>query len=215
MARRYLKEGPGAGYTIEYEITSIKNITINNQKVVDDDMISIDCSVIAEAFVRFENYYYGDEFSYVPIEITNLEMEKSYDTTEEFDKDDIYYALFGLKAKSYQGGGWSHSTYKGDLYAKNNSITDTGEGFWVYEISGYITDDEIVEFIDKVLTGDFIHTEYNVFDEDDELIETFDTEYEAIDFAEENNCSEVEMVTYREQFDGLLIDEDSEIVWRK
>lgn len=212
---RYLKEGPGAGYTVEYEITKVNHIYIRNQTIKDDDMVYIDCDVDVEISAGFSSYYYSGSMNYIPATITGLTIEKTYDSTEEFDEDDIRYAIDGLKVKSRQGGGWSHYTYEGDISSNNtNDIKDTMEGYFVYSVEGYITDEDIINYIDRVVSGESLYTEYNVFDSDDELIETFSYEEDAIEYAEKNDYAYVELLILEETLNGdIEVVDEQGIVW--
>lgn len=128
---------------------------------------------------------------------------------DEFDTKIVY------------GGGWSHSTYDGTLAELSDvySVDYTGSFQNEYEMGitgadAKITEQGVIDYIDKVVTGDDQEIHYNVFDEDGDLIETFDSQEDAIEFAESNNGDSVEEIIIRIGINGEVYVLDSTTVWR-
>ena len=128
---------------------------------------------------------------------------------DEFDTKIVY------------GGGWSHSTYDGTLAELSDvySVDYTGSFQNEYEMGitgadAKITEQGVIDYIDKVVTGDDQEIHYNVFDEDGDLIETFDSQEDAIEFAESNNGDSVEEIIMVIDINGEVDVLDSTTVWR-
>ena len=124
--------------------------------------------------------------------------------------------------KIVYGGGWSHVTYDGTIAELSDvsSVNYTGAYYNDYdtEITGAdakITEQDVIDYIDMVVTGDDLETHYNVFDEDDDLIETFDSQEDAIEFAKNNNGDSVDEIILITDINGESDVLDSTTVWRR
>lgn len=214
-----LVEGPGAGYTISGEI---KNIKINSfeYQIINETEIDVDCDIDAELFdCEFYSYYYGGDIDSVPIKITRLHLETFVDeiSTRDIDEYDIRDTLIGVKIKALLGGGWSHSTFDGEVTTddiKDNSYGD----FYIVEMDFYIPNKTIVNYIDRVVTGDTYANIYTVYDYNDNIIyDEAETEYEAIKYAEaHDDASYIVRIEFLESPDGEWdFTGDDEVVWER
>lgn len=138
-----------------------------------------------------------------------IEDIKSLLVKETFDTKIVY------------GGGWLHVTYDGTIAELSDvySVDYTGAYHNDYdtEVTGAdakITEQDVIDYIDKVVTGDDQETQYNVFDEDGDLIETFDSQEDAIEFAKSNNGDSVDETLLIIDINGEVDVIDSATVWR-
>lgn len=283
--KNYLKEGPGAGYTIDvkdYNVQSIDNLTLDSiERAGNKYFVGITIKgkcigkVIANG-VHAESYYYGtEELNDVPAEFTWFEYDftddyyidelilndnavKSRifkDYSEDYDSvEDVDYSDFSLEEifkyltvedidpvsiKEYleqeiddasssliYGGGWSHATYDGQL-TKDDSGAESFDNANI-TCDMYITNKEIIEYIDKAVSGNNTEETYEIIDDEyDDIIESYNTnEYDlddvikkAIEYAENNDELGIEDLIIRKtywksDFEGNWDPEDDEIVWR-
>ena len=105
------------------------------------------------------------------------------------------------------GGGWAHDTFtgviEGDYYDVENAPYSTD----ILNFSIKIENENVIKDIDKAVTGEDWVDQYDVIDTDGDIVDSFDTEDEAIDYAKKNRC--VEVVHRQLQF-ALLDDFESE-----
>ena len=147
-------------------------------------------------------------------EIAKEEIEKNKDeiigilTKDTFETDHNY------------GGGWSHSTYDGTIATFSEYGDDISYKYYtndfdleILDVEAKITEKEVIDYIDKVVTGDAIEIQYSVYDEDWEHIESFDNQEDAIEFAKSNNGYFVTEVTLKTDIDGNTSIFDDETVW--
>ena len=118
----------------------------------------------------------------------------------------IEYQLSGLSMDYVFGGGYMHSTFDGRIAESGETVTPDGTTF-----DAFITDQPVIDWIDKCVLGDNEYTEYGLFDDNGTpLDEYFETKEEAEARAEElvnSNSYEGDYITvvadyYREQFNG-------------
>lgn len=226
---KMLKEGPGAGYTIR--VNGIDNVNITSARLVQTDpdygwIIEVDGTCTLDKVVA-DSYYYGTEELFdVEARVLKLYVEwynegLGYPQPEEMDESELIdlakSELVNLddEIRYNYGGGWMHSTYNGTIGEISDSRDD------VVEL--VITDQEVIDYIDKAVTGDTIYDVYYVEDERDDIIEAFDDEKDAVAFAKEElasgNYSEVtvEKVVEKYLFGGepdVDFYGDSEVVWQ-
>lgn len=157
--------GPGAGYTIKWNLESINNInSFNVTNVSEPDeygliTVEADCDVdVTVEIVEAYSYYYGIDrpINDVAAKMTKVSFEidpdqwpelgsfydAGVDFAAEFLNNEIYDTI--SNGEVMYGGGWSHSTWDGTL-------TD-------YEHDGLIeikvTDEEIIEYVDDAVSGE-------------------------------------------------------------
>ena len=174
--------GPGAGYTIKWNLESINNInSFNVTNVSEPDeygliTVEADCDVdVTVEIVEAYSYYYGIDrpINGVPAKMTKVSFEidpdqwpelgsfydAGVDFAAEFLNNEIYDTI--SNGEVMYGGGWSHSTWDGTL-------TD-------YEHDGLIeikvTDEETIEYVDDAVSGAF----------------EYDNEYDAVEESKRNN----------------------------
>ena len=220
-------------------IDSIDDFTIRN--VYADDYygdkffcMDIKCKINITVDVdSYWSYYYGSNevLTDIPGVITDLTIEGIADISSVYDVDPysddwnyeeaenalynidekalmeiIEYQLSGLSMDYNFGGGYSHSTYDGRIAESGETTTNDGTTF-----DAFITDQPVIDWIDKCVLGDSEYREYGLFDEDGTpLDEYFETEEEAKARAEElvNSADyEGDYITvvvdyYKEQFNG-------------
>lgn len=161
--------------------------------------------------VNFEEFDLGD--LNISVEDFNTKSSEFIDMVEDLiaSQDNTFDFVYG--------GGYSHSTYDGQIMSiKDNDFADM-----------YIDDStekgkQIIEYIDKAVQGENIYNDYSVV-MDGDYEETFTNKYEAINYAK-NYIEEkgidyvgecyVERTEYIETFDGTDYDTDiqeTEIIW--
>ena len=190
---KYLREGPGAGYEIEAKghYDSPYNIVIKDIVSEENDYgkwCTVYCDFNADVTfdkISFYGYYDGATLEDISANVDVADYEIDFDGYEESEitvercEAAIRWASFDYE--TVYGGGWSHSTYDGTLSDREGEpqvcLSDKSK--------------ELISFIDRAVTGDNIFCDYAVYDEDDELLEYFDDETEAIEWAKANKGTEV------------------------
>ena len=157
--------GPGAGYTIKWNLESINSVnSFNVTSVSEPDQYGLiaaeaDCDVdVTVEIVEAYSYYYGIDspINGVSAKMTKVSFEidpdqwpelgslydAGVDFAAEFLNNEIYDTI--SNGEVMYGGGWSHSTWDGTL-------TD-------YEHDGLIeikvTDEETIEYVDDAVSGE-------------------------------------------------------------
>ena len=77
----------------------------------------------------------------------------------------------------------------------------------------YLSNPEDIKKVDRMTQGYGYETQYYVFDENDDIIEVFEDENEAIEYAKKNNCSSVERVFVTIDWNGDEDIEHDSFVW--
>ena len=193
--------------------------------------------------LRFSSYEYGGEISIeVPVKISKMEMdftvapfsdiedeseyrEKMSGITEEnvmqyIDIETVKEALISdnFETDIVYGGGWMHATYDGTLstmkdYVDYNNASYNDYEFAIDKVDAKITDEEVIKFVDDVVSGENYQDSFGVYDENDELLDSFDDLDDAVEFAIKNNGAYIERYTYEVKFDGELDFISSVTVW--
>lgn len=218
--------GAGAGYnikgTIDYDSIKINSFEVMEPFIATDDLgggrtmdyqvIQIKCDIdCAAEDVSSEAYYDGGVlFGFTPIKITELSLIPKYvDDIEDISEIDEYVirdALDSLKFHPIIGGGWSHSTFDGDITSDTNDLEENSyTDFYFNEIVMHITNAQAIEVLDQYAAGDNIVDIYSVADIDGDYIEdNFHDLEDAISYAKENNGYQVisEKIIYTYGIDG-------------
>ena len=236
---KQLNEGPGAGYTLEgkIKISGIETLKPVKYDICNDFGyknsydVTFDCVGIGtiEDF-KFDSYMYGDTIDSANIDISavrvNIWKEDGFENIEEFVKSNLEYiknCIVGARVESSHvyGGGYIHSKFDGTICEVdeilNNSYSDEfGEVCTeLFAMDATIRDTDIIEYVDKAVTGDNYYDRYEVM-VDGDCIEDFETESEAIEYAKKDpDADEVVRVSYHEMFNGDLDIEESETVWER
>ena len=165
-----LVEGPGAGYSIEGQLTNIhiNNFTYDVVNKVGSNVVVIDCDIdaVSEDTDAY-SYYYGDKIGNVPVKITNVEyyLEDEEDIPKKPEvAEDLKFYLDGCYYSANIGGGWTHETFYGKITA--GEIRHYNHEFSPLRyIEMECTDEGDILYIDDVVTG-----EYEREDEVDESV---------------------------------------------
>ena len=215
---RMLTEGPGAGYTVETK--GIDNIVITSINYSRDESGGSIYSINGTATIdemRANSYYYGTGTINGPIKVSlNYVWLSDYDTSGIEDDSELIEVA---KETIYEhadtsfvyGGGYSHSTYDGQV----GELDGHSDDYW----TGYIYDDSIIRYIDDAVSGDNKYEYYRVVLDDYDVYDAYDTEDEAIDIANELGDSgeyesvTVERVTEYIDYNGETIDDYTEQVY--
>ena len=169
--------GAGAGYNIK--------------GTIDYDSIKINSFEVNGPFTATEKLSGGHTQDYQVIQI-----KCDIEDISEIDESVIMDALYDLKFDAKIGGGWTHSTFTGDISCGIYDL-DVWESsdFGIDEIVMYITNKDAIEVLDKYATGDNYEERYSVVDIDNNIIsdDFYGDELKyAIAYAEENNGYQVE-----------------------
>ena len=153
-----------------------------------------------------------------------------YLTVEDIDpvsiKEYLEQEIDDASSSLIYGGGWSHATYDGQLTEDDSGAESFDNANITCDM--YITDKEIIEYIDKAVSGDNTEETYEIIDEKyGDIIESYNTnEYDlddiinkAIEYAENSDELGIEDLIIRKtywksDFEGNWDPEDDEIVWR-
>ena len=165
-----LVEGPGAGYTIEGQLSDIQihDFTFS----VNDDIVTVNCNIDAiSKDTEAHSYYYGDVIGKVPVTISKVQYyiyDDASSITEDAVREDLKYYLDGIKYEAIVGGGWSHTTFDGNITAKMFRHYNGADSDVIY-LEMDCTDEGDILYIDDVVTG-----EYEREDEEDYIDESLE-----------------------------------------
>ena len=231
--KKHLTEGPGAGYSIETKGLNVDGFITSANVVGNTDLgytiVECDCKISGYADeIYAQSYYYGTgEIENVPVEVTKVVFQLA--DAEGRDEDgnldlsilsDI--AIDDLNSakdiKDIYGGGWSHSTWDGTLVeaTTKDKVKFNGVG-WVTSATIKVTDKAVIEFVDKAVQGENTKTTFEVRDEDDDWLESFDTQEDAIEYAKQDRRA-VEVIRYEDYYDihgETYSTSESETVWKR
>ena len=237
---KQLNEGPGAGYTIKgnLSINNVNTLSLVDIKKSDSTWtdkqydVTFDCTAMGKITdLSFDSYMYGDSVDEAEVAIDGVKVSiylgSGEEVTEEFVNShltDIKDALIGcsLKISFVYGGGYMHSTYDGTIGELDEVVKDTDVIYFdnwdaeVFAISANLTDDRLINWIDKVVTGETYTTVYTVYDDNDDAVESFEDESTAIKYAQEqypDSYSRVEREEFKEYMNGDQDFLDAETVW--
>jgi len=220
-----LNEGAGAGYHITGTIGAVDVKSFNVAKTEEDKYgvptYFLDCDISATLEdVTFESYYDGGHVDSAQIQIAYLALIDNHDPEEkgELNETNIAQSLEGTHVKNLVGGGWTHSTFTGDLEGNENAEGSVYSDFYVDEVGYGFVDQDLVKYIDLAVQGENVVEEYIVYSEDYDELDRFDSEEEAVEYAKNTpNAVKVEQYSYRYEFDGDIDinSEYSETVWEK
>lgn len=232
--------GVGAGYSVKSELDNIRvnNIELDNQhEHYGTSVIACNCDIDCDATIKnASSYYEGADINITtPCKITYIEVQLFYKQDIEsifgvedadeidianFNKDafiDYLESLFynGVISETGIGMGYIHTKYNGQIANRK----DYGKEYPTELISleATISDTDIINYVDKVVTGEDLSTTYSVF-LDDDISNEFEEEDEAIDYAKElyeegDGDIKVVMEVFREDFEGNWDLDYDEVVW--
>lgn len=187
--------------------------------------------------LEFSSYYYGGSVDrVVDGKATKISLSMTFEADSmrvdsDFVERKIRNAMNTIReilshdefdTKIVYGGGWSHSTYDGTLAELSDvySVDYTGsfQNEYEMEITGAdakITEQDVIDYIDKVVTGGNFEKIYSVLDETNALLDSFGTFEEAKDYAfSEKDAKRIVKETVEVTFeDDVNYTDDYEIVW--
>lgn len=220
-------EGAGAGYEIRGTVLSAK---VNNFEIIgnttnqyNEKMYELKCDIdVKLEDVQFESYDYGGKIDF-PIDgkVTYLIVSENGNNDVEGDltNSDIESALDGAKIKEMLGGGWVHETFTGEFSGEFDG--DLYGDYYALDYEMVLTQDTVVDFIDKKVDGVLDEVTYCVYDKNNDPVDDFTDKDEAIEYAKKNDCIEV-IEKYHDyaliSADGSIDDnsyEDGDIVWKR
>ena len=163
-SRRAIMAGPGAGYTIKWNLESIKSInSFNVTNVSEPDQYGLitaeaDCDVdVTVEIVEAYSYYYGIDspLNDVPAKMTKVKFEidpelwpeigSLYDADVAFAEELLNNEIYDVVSNGevMYGGGWTHSTWDGTLTDYDHDDL----------IEVKVTDEEIIQYVDDAVSG--------------------------------------------------------------
>lgn len=158
--------GPGAGYTIKWNLESINNInSFNVTNVSEPDeygfiTVEADCDVdVTVEIVEAYSYYYGIDrpINDVAAKMTKVSFEidpdqwpelgSFYDAGVDFAAEFLNNEIYDIisNGEVMYGGGWSHSTWDGTLTDYDHDDL----------IEVKVTDEEVIQYVDDAVSGAF------------------------------------------------------------
>ena len=164
LNEKALNEGPGTGYNI-YGTATIK---VDNVKVLSREdykhstTYEVSFNGKGTADIDFTSYYYGGSLKDVPVVATKAYVGvetgviNNGDTVEQYIESLFYNEE--LKIDLIYGGGWSHSTYDGTVASEEFAAENTYADISVTDMK--ITDEDIIQYVDSVVQGDYEDDDY-------------------------------------------------------
>ena len=182
----------GGSATVECNIKINGSVAANSYYYGCDYIDGVDMTILsAEVNLGFgENFNkeiltqeavskYTSQFGVEDIETLYEELIDNV-TVDDIDMsyivDVLKHDISNLTGKGSYGGGWIHSTFDGEF--ELDDIDDRSGYNDTYNLMVQINNANVVEFIDKAVTGD--NVQYVTLDDYD-VIDAFNTEEEAID----------------------------------
>jgi hypothetical protein len=228
-----LTEGAGAGYTLsgKMSITAVESLTPIKYEDADYGSYDVTFNCVALGKIedfQFNSYMYGDSMDEAEVEIssikTNFYCGEGIEDIESFVKsnlEEVRDCLVGatVRVDYVYGAGWSHSKFDGTIAKIDDTVKDSdivySDNFdiEVFEFDAKIKDTDVIEYVDKAVTGDNFSYMYTVIDADGNPGDAFFEEDDAIEYAKKNNCQAVDKTECKELFGGETEWLDSEIVW--
>lgn len=164
LNEKALNEGPGAGYTIKgTTIIKVDNVKVLSKEDNEyDTTYEVSFNGRGTADIEFASYYYGDSLEDVPVVATKAYVDVDTDdinngyTVEQYIESLFYNEE--LKIDLIYGGGWSHSTYDGTVASEEYPAENTYADIVITDMK--ITDEDIIQYIDAVVQGEFENDDY-------------------------------------------------------
>lgn len=211
-SKKRLNEGPGAGYSVKGKVTNVHNVQVVSDVESESEyysntlMATAECDVVG---VSASSYDYGREIvggSPIP---AKLEIKLDYDK-DEFNNGatQVVEALGDdFEFDAGIGGGWSHVTFNGVIEGDYHDVENSPYSIDILNFTIKIENENVIKDIDKAVTGEDWIDNYDVIDTDGDIVDSFETEEEAIDYAKKNRGVAVE---HRQYQYALLDDFESE-----
>lgn len=211
-SKKRLNEGPGAGYSVKGKVTNVHNVEVISDVESESEyysntlMAAAECDIVG---VSASSYYNGrDIVDGAPIP-AKLEIKLDYDKEEYYgDATRVVEALGDdFEFDAMLGGGWAHSTFTGVIEGDYHYVENAPYSTDILNFSIKIENENVIKDIDKAVTGEDWVDQYDVIDTDGDIVDSFDNEDEAIDYAKKNRGVSVE---HRQLQFALLDDFESE-----
>ena len=211
-SKKRLNEGPGAGYSVKGTVTNIHNVQVVSDVESESEyysntlMATAECDIVG---VSASSYDFGREIvggSPIP---AKLEIKLDYDK-DEFNNGatQVVEALGDdFEFDAGIGGGWSHVTFNGVIEGDYHDVENSPYSIDILNFTIKIENENVIKDIDKAVTGEDWIDNYDVIDTDGDIVDSFETEEEAIDYAKDNRGVAVE---HRQYQYALLDDFESE-----
>lgn len=225
-SKKRLNEGPGAGYSVKGTVTNIHNVQVVSDVESESEyysntlMATAECDIVG---VSASSYDFGREIvggSPIP---AKLEIKLDYDK-DEFNNGatQVVEALGDdFEFDAGIGGGWSHVTFNGVIEGDYHDVENSPYSTDILNFTIKIENENVIKDIDKAVTGEDWIDNYDVIDTDGDIVDSFETEEEAIDYAKKNRGVAVEHRQYQyalmDDFESEdIIDEYSDgTVWER
>lgn len=207
---RAVNEGAGAGYTIEGIVKNIRLGQNTQFKKISEDVFLIEGDITGNVEITKAHSYeysgsaegYDAECKIPALKIQVYDMRHGLKEEISEDLENSEYKFSYL-----YGGGWSHVMFDG--YISLDDV-DTNDYSNVLILDGklQIDDNKLCTFIDNVVTGKNITTEYNICRNGESMEDLqFTTKEEAIDYLNKNmehdeNNYDVTILTFSTGIDG-------------
>ena len=173
----------------------------------------IDFRQLDDSFEQILSYYKDSPglFSVKP------EAVKTWlESHQQVLQDVVMDLLYEVETSTVIGGGWAHTTWDGTMSVIGDSVDVGSYGYSdLNSIELKCVDQDAIDYIDKATRGDNFYDEYEVMDSDDDVMEGFADEDEAIDYARKNDGYAVYKTTYRELYGEDIDYIDRELVWER
>lgn len=211
-SKKRLNEGPGAGYSVKGKVTNVHNVEVISNVESESEyysstlMATAECDLVG---VSASSYYNGREIvGGAPIP-AKLEIKLDYDKDEYYgDATKVVEALGDdFEFDATLGGGWGHVTFTGVIEGDYHDVENAPYSTDILNFTIKIENENVIKDIDKAVTGEDWVDQYDVIDTDGDIVDSFETEDEAIDYAKSNRG--VEVVHRQLQF-ALMDDFESE-----
>lgn len=211
-SKKRLNEGPGAGYSVKGKVTNVHNVQVVSDVESESEyysntlMATAECDIVG---VSASSYDFGREIvggSPIP---AKLEIKLDYDK-DEFNNGatQVVEALGDdFEFDAGIGGGWSHVTFNGVIEGDYHDVENSPYSIDILNFTIKIENENVIKDIDKAVTGEDWIDNYDVIDTDGDIVDSFETEEEAIDYAKDNRGVAVE---HRQYQYALLDDFESE-----
>lgn len=225
--KKTLNEGPGAGYSVHGEgyINSIENVKITEVDRQFELQPTVSFTADIKGFVReitVESYDDGGELKDVNIPMTAHKAEITLDINygdnleEELLEELRYIAQVNtdFEFSTMYGAGWFHIDYDGTLSTeKDEAEVICGGDTSMFMYDAKLNSEEYIDCIGEMSKGAVV--QYDVVDEDGELLSTFNSEEDAVKYAKENILADRVIAAYvrRVGLEDYDYDDFSETVW--
>lgn len=229
---KQLNEGPGAGYTLsgKMSITAVESLTPIKYESADYGSYDVTFNCVALGKIEdfeFYSYMYGDKMDSAEVEISAIKTNFYAEHIDDIEAlvrnnlEEVKDCLVGatVRVDYVYGAGWLHSKFDGTIAKIDDTVKDSdivyGDTFdiEVFEFDAKIKDTDVIEYVDKAVTGDNFSYMYTVIDEDGNPGDAFFEEDDAIEYAKKHHCQAVDKTECKELFGGDTEWLDSEIVW--